>query len=175
MAPRRPTLLYLWFIAVMFSSNPDIPFASAHCDIPCKIYDPAISLIAATTIVRLLDLLQEVGAPERLNGVAKISRIVASKEEHALIVKREVATIWGDFFKAPQFQKFPETDRLVHEIMQLASACKQENDRSDGLRLVEKLNDFAKIFWAVKGFETQLVVCPYPPELPICQPILKLA
>ena len=159
----------------MFSFSAETPVASAHCDIPCKIYDPAISLIAATTIVRLMDLLQEVDAPASLNGAATISRIVASKEEHALIVKKEVTTIWGDFFKTPQFEKFPETDRLVHEIMQVASACKQENDRSDGLYLIEKLNDFAKTFWAAKGFDTQLVLCPHPPELPICQPILKLA
>ncbi len=159
----------------MFDFGAETPVASAHCDIPCKIYDPAISLIAAATIVRLMDLLQEVDAPASLNGAATISRIVASKEEHALIVKKEVTTIWGDFFKTPQFEKFPKTDQLVHEIMQVASACKQENDRSDGLYLIEKLNDFAKIFWAAKGFETQLVVCPYPPELPICHPILKLA
>ena len=159
----------------MFSLGAEIPVASAHCDIPCKIYDPAVSLIAATTIVRLIDLLQEIDTPLTLSGVAAISRIVASKEEHALIVKKEVTTIWGDFFKAPQFEKFPETDRLVHEIMQIASACKQEHDRSDALNLVERLNDFAKIFWAAKGFETQLVVCPYPPDLPICQPILKVA
>ena len=159
----------------MFSLGAEIPVASAHCDIPCKIYDPAISLIAATTIVRLIDLLQEIDTPLSLSDVAAISRIVASKEEHALIVKKEVTTIWGDFFKAPQFEKFPETDRLVHEIMQIVSACKQEHDRSDALNLIERLNDFAKIFWAAKGFETQLVVCPYPPELPICQPILKVA
>ena len=159
----------------MLSFHPEISVASAHCDIPCRIYDPAISLIAATTIVRLIDLLQELDAPSTFSGVAAISRIVASKEEHALIVKKEVSTIWGDFFKAPQFEKFPETDRLVHEIMQIASACKQEHDRSDALNLIERLNDFAKIFWAAKGFETQLVVCPYPPELPICQPILKVA
>ena len=95
----------------MFSFSAETPVASAHCDIPCKIYDPAISLIAATTIVRLMDLLQEVDAPASLNGAATISRIVASKEEHALIVKKEVTTIWGDFFKTPQFEKFPETDR----------------------------------------------------------------
>ena len=159
----------------MFSFRPEIPVVSAHCDIPCKIYDPSISLIAATTIVRLIDLLEEIDASGGLRGVATISRIAASKEEHALIVKKEVTTIWGDFFKAPQFERFPETDRLVHEIMQVASACKQEHDRSDAVYLLEKLNDFAKIFWAVKGFETQLVVCPYPPELPVCQPILTLS
>ena len=77
----------------MISFSAEIPTASAHCDIPCKIYDPAISLIAATTVVRLMDLLREVDVPTSLEGAATISRIVASKEEHALIVKKEVTTI----------------------------------------------------------------------------------
>ena len=36
--------------------------ASAHCDIPCKIYDPATAQIAALTVIRLLDLIQELSA-----------------------------------------------------------------------------------------------------------------
>ena len=31
----------------------------AHCDIPCKLYDPAISIIAVVTILRLIDLIEE--------------------------------------------------------------------------------------------------------------------
>lgn len=33
------------------------PTASAHCDIPCKIYDPGPALIAALTVVRMTDLM----------------------------------------------------------------------------------------------------------------------
>ena len=36
----------------------------AHCDIPCKIYDPAISQVAALSVVRLLDLIEETGQEE---------------------------------------------------------------------------------------------------------------
>jgi nickel superoxide dismutase len=157
----------------MIKFNLNLPVAEAHCDIPCKIYDPAISLIAATTIVRLIDLLDEINNPSDLASGLKISRIAASKEEHAMIVKKEVATIWGDYFKAPQLEQFPETDRLVHDIMMNASACKQGCDRADALSLIEKLNDFAKIFWTTKGFETELLICPYPPEVPVCYPVLK--
>ncbi|MAD91151.1 MAG: superoxide dismutase, Ni [Gammaproteobacteria bacterium] len=159
----------------MFKFNLDLPIAEAHCDIPCKIYDPAISLIAATTIVRLIDLLDEVSDPSCVSDSLRISRIAASKEEHAMIIKKEVATIWGDYFKAPQFEQFPETDRLVHDIMLCASACKQGCNRSDALSLIEKLNDFAKIFWTTKGFETELLICPYPPNVPICHPVLESA
>ena len=33
--------------------------ADAHCDIPCKIYDPAPALIAALSVVRMVDILTE--------------------------------------------------------------------------------------------------------------------
>ncbi len=33
----------------------------AHCDIPCKIYDPATAQIATLSVIRLLDLIHEVG------------------------------------------------------------------------------------------------------------------
>ena len=35
----------------------DFQVAEAHCDIPCKIYDPAISQVAALSVIRLIDLL----------------------------------------------------------------------------------------------------------------------
>ena len=34
--------------------------AEAHCDIPCKIYDPAIAQVAGLSVVRLIDLLHEI-------------------------------------------------------------------------------------------------------------------
>lgn len=159
----------------MFDSIMGIHDAAAHCDIPCKIYDPAIALVAATTIVRLVDVLSEVGTSSTSENLAQISRVAASKEEHALIVKREVSTIWGDYFKAPQIEQFPQVDRVVHSIMQTASACKQGCDREDGLRLIEQLNQFAQIFWMSKGIDAHLLICPYPPSVPVCHPVLQNA
>ena len=33
--------------------------ALAHCDIPCKIYDPIVIQIAALTVVRIIDIIEE--------------------------------------------------------------------------------------------------------------------
>ena len=33
--------------------------ASAHCDIPCGVYDPIIAQIAALTVVRMVDLMHD--------------------------------------------------------------------------------------------------------------------
>ena len=70
--------------------------AKAHCDIPCKIYDPSPALLAALSVVRLTDILSETSDQNT------IVRCVLQKEEEAEKVKHEVRIIWGDYFKAPQ-------------------------------------------------------------------------
>ena len=37
-----------------------IETVQAHCDIPCKIYDPSLPQVAALSVARLLDLIQEI-------------------------------------------------------------------------------------------------------------------
>ena len=71
--------------------------AYAHCDIPCKIYDPAVSLIAALSVVRLTDILLEIGDLNSLENQSKLARVVAQKEDEAQKVKDEVNIIWGDY------------------------------------------------------------------------------
>ena len=73
----------------------------AHCDIPCKIYDPVSAQIAGLTVVRLLSLMANLSANEKtsLENQHEMSRLTAQKEEHASLVKSEIATIWGDYFK----------------------------------------------------------------------------
>ncbi|SEF86144.1 superoxide dismutase, Ni [Marinobacterium lutimaris] len=139
--------------------------ASAHCDIPCKIYDPATAQIAALTVIRLVDLLEELkSAPADVNTMAKVSRLAKEKEAHGLIVKEEIRVIWGDYFKQPQIEKFPQIHELTHNIMLAASKAKQEINRDDAVKLLELVNQFAEIFWETKGVATFRAKCPYLPE-----------
>jgi len=151
-----------------------IPTVSAHCDIPCKIYDPISAQIAALTIVRLVDLIDEIGAKaERsLKDEAQLIRLVNEKEEHGLKVKEEVRVIWGDYFKKPQFEQVPGVHDLVHTIMLQASKAKQGVDRAEAVELVNLVNQFAEAFWKTKGVETHKAVCPYPPALEVVYPKL---
>ncbi len=147
----------------------------AHCDIPCKVYDPAVIQYSALSIVRFIDLINdEIQSSEmNSNNIAQLSRLVAVKEQHAKEVKTEVATIWGDYFKEPQINKYPDIHVLVHSIMQLASKCKQETNRENGVELLKKINKFTEIFWDTKDIKTEKKYAPYPPELVIVCPILK--
>ena len=149
--------------------------AQAHCDIPCKVYDPSVIQYSVLSIVRFMDLITDEIKESDMSAskISQLARLTAVKEQHAKEVKSEVATIWGDYFKEPQISKYPEVHTLVHEIMQLASKCKQENKRENGVELLKKVNKFTEIFWETKGIKTEKKYAPYPPELVIVCPILK--
>ncbi len=149
-----------------------IDTVDAHCDIPCKIYDPAVALIAAVSVVRMIDILNETAEkPDSLERTNTIARCIALKELEAAKVKDEVRIIWGDYFKAPQIEAHPTIHTLTHEIMMVAGACKQSVDRAKGEELVEKVNQFAEIYWATKDVATERHVTPYPPSMAVVRPV----
>ncbi len=148
--------------------------ASAHCDIPCGIYDPITAQIAALTVIRMDDLIAELAQKGNLtiDDQARLSRLVAEKETHAVKVKEEIRIIWGDFLKEPQFEAFPQTHGLVHRIMLQGSRAKQHLDRSASLELLNLVNEFAEIFWQSKKVPTFKAKCPYAPGEEVVYPKL---
>ena len=151
-----------------------ISTTNAHCDIPCKIYDPSSAQIAALSVVRLIDIMEEAadGGKSGLEMHNTISRCVMRKEEEAEKAKHEIRIIWGDYFKTPQKEAFPEIDKLTHDIMLKGSACKQGVNRKDAEELVELINRFAEVFWATKDIKTSRHTCPYPRSLETVYPVL---
>ena len=146
----------------------------AHCDIPCAVYDPAVAQYAALSVLRFLDLISEM--PEKIDSkkdLAHLTRLVEQKEEHAAEVKNAVRTIWGDYFKEPHMEKFPEIHSLAHSIMMTASKCKQDIDRQNGVDLIEQVNRFAEIFWATKEVDTETKTSLNPPNVKMIVPVLS--
>ena len=149
--------------------------ARAHCDVPCGIYDPILPQIAALTVVRMIDLMAAFDKDHAEKDLAyfnTMTRYIAVKEEHAEKVKQDVRVIWGDYFKAQHIEQYPELQALTHEIMSLGSKCRQTVDREVALKLVDKLNRFAEIFWATKGVAVKRAKSPYTPALELVYPNL---
>lgn len=148
---------------------------SAHCDIPCKIYDPSSAQIAVLTMIRMVDLLKDLEQKEKLsfNDQATFNRLVSEKEAHGIKVKEEVRVIWGDYIKQPQLDQFPDLHKLVHEIMLATSYAKQHIDREATVKLLELVNEFADVFWQTKKVATYKATCPYPPSVEVVYPDLK--
>lgn len=148
---------------------------SAHCDIPCGIYDPIGAQIAALTVVRMIDLIAELESKGGERNAAfhnSLARYVAVKEEHAEKAKAEIRVIWGDYIKPQHIEKHPETHELVHKIMQLGSKSRQTIDRDTAVQFVEAINQFAEIFWDTKGIATKRAKAPYAPALELVYPVL---
>ena len=139
--------------------------ASAHCDIPCGIYDPHLAQVAALTVVRMNQLIEGLEAPgggggpptkeDRVKFLNSLTRYIATKEEHAELVKHEVRIIRGDFFKPDNSPA--NIGELVDGIMKTASAARQNVDKAAGGKLLDLVNQFAEAFWKAKGVETKKV------------------
>jgi nickel superoxide dismutase len=152
----------------------------AHCDIPCGIYDPHEAQISALTVLRMDQLIGELGAPamdakpeDRAAYVSKLARYTAVKESHAERVKGEVRVIWGDYFTADHVKQFPQAHELVFKILKQASKARQGTALGDAQELLKLVQEFADIFWQTKGAKTRRVpsmqksggelVVPVPP------------
>lgn len=151
-----------------------IDTASAHCDIPCGIYDARIVMYHAVSTLRQMDILLSL-ADKGLShtGFAmQAARNTIEKEKQAEHTKHEVRVIWGDFMKGDKIEKHPGVHALAHSIMIAASKCKQDLHREDGLKLVELCNEFSEIFWDMKGVKTKRVTTPYAPSVEVVEPAL---
>ena len=65
----------------------NIEKVSAHCDIPCGVYDPGAAQYAALSVIRFIDLINEMSDSTMSNkdDLAKFTRLVQQKEEHSII------------------------------------------------------------------------------------------
>lgn len=142
----------------------------AHCDIPCGIYDPHLAQVAAHTVIRMVDLINELKSPgenptfeQRKEIMHKINRYTAVKEEHAELCKKEIRILWGDYFKPENVEKYPELHELVWKVMKLGSKVKQEVNLEAAGELLETVNKIAEIFWGTKNMETIRVKTTFYP------------
>jgi nickel superoxide dismutase len=124
--------------------------AHAHCDIPCGIYHPHIAQQGGESVERMMVLIGELGTPSDAAGLASLSRYVAEKEKAAELVKHEVRILWGDYFKPPHLEMFPDLHDKVWNIMKLAGACKVGVSIEDAKALRAAVDEFADMFWKSK-------------------------
>ena len=167
--------MMLYDIIAKLDKKLHFPVVMAHCDIPCNIYDPINAQISALTIIRMVDLLNELKAKPSLtlDDQAQFIRLVNQKESHGIKVKEEIGVIWGDYIKTAQLTQYPELHTLVHNIMLASSQAKQHISRESAQTLLQQVNRFAEIFWATKQVTTFTAICPYPPAEPVIYPNLQ--
>lgn len=133
---------------------------SAHCDIPCGIYDPHMAQIAALTVVRMNQLIANLqmggGDKAAMDAYANsLSRYVRTKEDHAELCKRELDILWHDYFRPEHLEKYPDLHTKFWNANKLASRCKQNVDLQAAEELLKATQEIAEIFWATKNVPTR--------------------
>ena len=125
--------------------------ASAHCDIPCGIYDSHNAELGARTVTKMVSLIQEAQAATDPASRQTFVRCVKVKEEHAEIVKRELQILWSDYFKPEHLERYPDLHGKVWQALKLASKNKQSIDAAAAGDLERAVAEIARIFWETKG------------------------
>ena len=119
---------------------------SAHCDLPCGIYDPAQARIEAESVKAIIEKYHDNEDP------VFRSRAIQIKEERADLVKHHLWVLWTDYFKPPHFEKYPELHQLFNEATKLAGAAGSKGTFSveTADELLTKIDQIAEIFTATK-------------------------
>ncbi len=122
---------------------------SAHCDVPCGIYDPSTAQIAAKTVKAMYDKYAAVTGDDD-KALNSKTRMVLVKEEHAQKVKDELLILWTDYFKPPHEEAHPGLGEKIKAACNTASKAKQEFDAAHADTLITQVDEIAEIFWATK-------------------------
>ena len=134
------------FLLVLLS----VSGASAHCEIPCGIYDDhmRIHLIEedATTIEKAMKQIVKLGGETPIN-YNQLVRWITNKETHANRIQETVY----QYFMAQRIKagddNYQEKLVLLHQMLVTAMKCKQTTDPSNVENLRKALRAFEKLYF----------------------------
>jgi nickel superoxide dismutase len=117
---------------------------SAHCDLPCGVYDPAQARIEAEAVRSIQQKYQESDDP-----VFK-QRAVRIKEDRAEILKHHLWVLWTDYFKPEHLEMFPNLHDTFWTTTKMAGEAKKSEDPAQGQKLLDAVLEIEKMFWETK-------------------------
>ena len=120
---------------------------SAHCDLPCGVYDPAQARIEAESIKAIIAKVADNDDPDFR------TRAILIKEQRSELVKHHLWVLWTDYFKPPHFEKYPHLHELFNKATKQAGASggKGSMDPAEGQKLLDYIAEIDKIFWETKA------------------------
>jgi nickel superoxide dismutase len=117
---------------------------SAHCDLPCGVYDPAQARIEAESVKAIQEKYQ--GSDDETFR----QRSLVIKEERADLVKHHLWVLWTDYFKPPHLEQFPQLHELFWKATKAAGDSKRSVDPTQGQQLLDLIAEIDGIFWKTK-------------------------
>ena len=126
---------------------------SAHCDVPCGIYDPHAAQIGALTVLRMNQLMGQVDPAADKAAANSYTRYVATKESHAEVVKKELDILWHDYFKPEHLEKYPSLHETFWKAAKQASKVKQSLDAGAAKELLNMIDTIDEMWKSTGGAE----------------------
>lgn len=119
---------------------------SAHCDLPCGVYDPAQARIEAESVKMICQKYAD-SSDEVFR-----TRAIMIKEQRSELVKHHLWVLWTDYFKPPHFEKYPQLHELFNQATKLAGTAGVKNSMDTAVAddLLAKIDEIAEIFWETK-------------------------
>ena len=121
-------------------------FVSAHCDLPCGVYDPAQARIEAESVKMSQQKYQD------NTDIEFRTRAIGTIVERSELVKHHLWVLWTDYFKPPHFEKYPQLHELFNKATKAAGAggTKGSADPATGQALLDLIAEIDGIFWETK-------------------------
>ena len=137
------TLFFLRVLDMLDSVRPPLR-ASAHCDLPCGVYDPAQARIEAESVKAIIEKYHE-----SKDQVFR-DRALLIKEERADLVKHHLWVLWTDYFKPEHLERFPNLHKRFWQATKLAGESKHSTDANVADDLLQAIDEISDIFWKTK-------------------------
>jgi len=142
--------LILSIAAVLLPLSFAVSTVSAHCEIPCGIYDDQLrtQLIAehATTIEKSMKQIMELGKANPAN-YNQLVRWVSNKEKHADEIQHIVSQYFMTQRIKPDQKKYSEKLIVLHKMLVAAMKCKQTTDLAHVNALRAHLKEFELLYF----------------------------
>ncbi len=117
---------------------------SAHCDLPCGVYDPAQARLEAQAVKACME---KHAASDDADFKVRATLI---KEERSDLVKHHLWVLWTDYFKPAHLEAYPNLHELFWTATKTAGEAKKTNDVAVADKLLGEIDAIAEIFWATK-------------------------
>ena len=125
--------------------------ASAHCDGPCGVYDPASARIAAEAVLSMAKKLVDLPDGGDLATENTRGRFIAIKEEQAQLAKQELLILWTDYFKPPHLEANPGLHDTFWNAAKLCSQNKVEVNVAAAEELLDTIKEVHDLYWGSKS------------------------
>ena len=116
---------------------------SAHCDIPCGVYDPEQARIEAESCLKIINKYHD--SDDELFR----ERCIGVKEERAGLAKHHISVLWTDWYKPDKMGE--EHHQLFKDAVVACSNVKRSLDAAEAEKLLDLIDRIDELWKANDG------------------------